>query len=554
MKKLSLILAAILVVMSFPMMLMSNAFAADVVVTYTKDEATATTTSIADAITNADNNTTIYLTGGDYVLTARENWGLAGKDLTLDLGGNTVKNADSYNKETGAARIINLSYTGTSAATADTCSSLTLKNGYMQNTVGGCIFQVYAYQELIFGDGIVIDQHSTSQYGIAVMQNNCKVTFANGCVVRNTIATPFASAEEIAATPMYDNWYPVVGQNEHNTTITYEEGCYVESSGPAFKTNDNKDENGAYESDNSTVIVNGGTIVSQYKNLFPTAVTNCDLIINGGHIYNAILCPISGNNVTGGTVGKTAPIINWNGTGSTYYVSENAKFYTLNSQTVTQTFMGSATAAEGSKLLSELTACVMGQDSTQVSHMEGAQCRTVIDSLGLRFQSSFDKELVDMINNVAVDGSVKIGTLIAPYAYVQQTGGELTKKAFANNGLNCLNIPADKGMYVDTNGDTVVKAAIVNIKEANKSLDFVATAYIEWVDLAGNTHTAYTTPTPTDADARNILEVATAALEDVKSAPEGDYIHEIVLAGGSVYARITQEQYDALGKIVNSDI
>ena len=549
MKKLSLILAAILVVMSFPMMLMSNAFAADVVVTYTKGGATATATTIADAITNADNNTTIYLTADEYVLTARENWNICGKTLTLDLGGSTVKSSGNpSNQFSGNGRVINVGFNGSKHTTeAADAGTITVKNGTFENAAGGPMFQLYHYMTIIFGEGCVVDCHAAGQYGICVMQPNSNVVFGNGCIVKNTVATPFASVEEIVATPMYDSWYPLIGQNGVGTTLTYEEGCYAESSGPAFKT--------TAAATQGTVVVNGGTIVSQYKNLFPTGNTNFSLTINGGHIYNAILCPVSSNNVDGGTIGKNALIINWIGSGCTLKITGEPVFYTLNEQTQAQSFsVASGVLAADSIALADLTVYALGNDPAFVSHMEGAQCRTVIDSLGLRFQSSFDKDLVDMINTVAVEGSVKFGTLIAPYAYVQQTGGELTKKAFANNGLNCLNIPADKGMYVDTNGDTVVKAAIVNIKEANKSLDFVATAYIEWVDLAGNTHTAYTNPTPTDADARNILEVANAALEDVKSAPEGDYIHEIVLAGGSVYARITQEQYNALGKIVNSDI
>ena len=105
MKKLALILAAILVVMSFPMMLITNV-SATAPVTYTKGGATATTTTIADAIANADNNTTIYLApGSDYVLTARENWKIYNKTLTIDFGGNTVKSSGTAgNHFTGNGR------------------------------------------------------------------------------------------------------------------------------------------------------------------------------------------------------------------------------------------------------------------------------------------------------------------------------------------------------------------------------------------------------------------------------------------------------------------
>ena len=463
--------------------------------------------------------------------------------MTLDLGGNRV-----YNSYTETARVINYSKSGTSKPTSEAeAGTLTIENGTLENTTEGSLFQVYAYNHLIFGKGCVAICHSPKytnslSFGVCVMQLASKVTFANGCVVKNTVATPFASAEEVAETAMYDSWYPLVGQNEGETVITYEEGSYTESSGPAFKTN-----SGATS---GTVIVNGGTIVSQYKNLFPTGNTNFSLTINGGHIYNAVLCPVSGNNVTGGTVGKNALIINWIGEGCSLKITGEPKFYTLNEQTVGQTFnAGTDVLAADSLAFADLTVYAMGKDSAQAPHLEGAQCRTVVDSLGLRFQSSFDKELVDMVNNVAVDGSVKIGTLIAPYSYVQQVG-ELTLEAFNNNGLNCLNVPAVNGKYVDTNGDTVVKAAIVNIKDANKSLDFVATAYIEWVDLAGITHTCYSNSTPTDADARNILEVASLALEDFRTSREGDYANEVVINGETVYARINQAQVDALLKIV----
>ena len=541
MKKLALILATILVVMSFPMMLMSNVSAAGVTVTYTAGGATKTTTTIADAMAKADNNTTIYITGGDYILTARESWGLKGKNFTLDLGGNTVKNADSY-RETGSARIINLSYEGTTAATADNCSTITLKNGYIANTAGGCIFQIYGYQTVIFGEGIVVDQHSAGQHGIAVMQSNCKVIFDNGCVVRNTVVTPIKTEAEAVAVGAHNSWYPLVGQNEDGTTLIFEEGCFVETSGPMHKTAAGK---------NHAIIVNGGTLITQYKNMFVTGNEGCSLTINGGNLYNAVVCPIYGSNVNEYRVGLVH-FVNWIGANGTLKITGTPKIYSLYDQSqdkVGYFNLSGTTIADGSIAPANVNVSVLSDSTQFVSHLEGASCRTTLGTMGLRFQATFEKTIVDLLERAAVAGSFKMGTMIAPKAYVDEAG-EFTKEAFMRNGLTYLDVAAESGSYVDENGNTVVKAAIVNIKEANKTLDFVATAYIEWTDIAGVTHRCYTNPHPTDADARNIVEVANAALEDVKAAPEGLYTNAVVIDGVAGYARITQEQVDALVEIV----
>lgn len=541
MKKLALILATILVVMSFPMMLMSNVSAAGEIVTYTKGGTTKTTTTVADAMANADSNTTIYLTG-DYILTARENWGLRGKNFTLDLGGNTVKNADSY-KETGAYRMINLSHDGTNAATAENCSSLTIKNGYIANTAGGCIFQVYAYQTLIFGEGIVVDQHSPAAWGIAVMQNDCKVIFGNGCFVRNTVATPIKTEAEAVAAGAHNSWYPLVGQNADRTTLIFEEGCFIETSGPMHKTQGGN---------NHTIIVNGGTLITQYKNMFVTGNSGCSLTINGGNLYNAVVCPIYGSDASEYRVGAVH-VVNWIGDGGTFKITGTPKIYSLYDQSQDDiayfNIGGKSTVADGSIAPANVNVSVLSDSTQFVSHLEGASCRTTLGTMGLRFQATFEKTIVDLLERAAVAGSFKMGTMIAPKSYVDEAG-EFTKEAFARAGRVFLDVAAENGTYLDADGNTVVKAAIVNIKEANKTLDFVATAYIEWTDIAGVTHRCYTNPHPTDADARNIVEVANAALEDVKTAPEGLYTNAVVIDGVAGYARITQEQVDALLEIV----
>ena len=324
MKKLALILAAILVVMSFPMMLMSNVSAAGATVTYTKGGAAKTTTTIADAINNADNNTTIYLTGGDYVLTARENWKIWNKTLSLDLGGNTIKSSGTADGQfQGSGRVINVGFDGaTHGPGADKAGAITLLNGRFENAAGSPMFQLYSNMSLTFGEGCVVDLHSASLFGICVMQANSKVTFGNGSVVRNTLATPFASEEEAKTTSTDNSWYTGVGLNEGGCTLTFEEGCYVETSGATFKTGKDK----------GNIVVNGGTIITHYKAIFVTGNADFSLTIKGGNFYNAIYCPTDGNPTTTGSLGK-CNIITWIGSNGTLNISGSPKFYSLYEQT-----------------------------------------------------------------------------------------------------------------------------------------------------------------------------------------------------------------------------
>jgi uncharacterized protein YunC (DUF1805 family) len=185
---------------------------------------------------------------------------------------------------------------------------------------------------------------------------------------------------------------------------------------------------------------------------------------------------------------------------------------------------------------------------------DGASIRVSADSMGIRFQSSISKAVLDRAKTF---GTVKYGTIITPLDFGMKLGA-----ALLNSSSNYVKIEATSaGTTTDANGNVTFNAALTNIQTANLGREFVACAYIEITTTSGEVVTIYAV----DKAIRSIDQVAKAALADYKTdaeITEGDkttykYMttiycdkatKEVVYGGTPVYTRFNNAQVAAIAK------
>lgn len=185
---------------------------------------------------------------------------------------------------------------------------------------------------------------------------------------------------------------------------------------------------------------------------------------------------------------------------------------------------------------------------------EGASIRVSADSMGIRFQSSISKSVLD---HAKTFGTVKYGTIITPLDFGMKLGA-----ALLNSSSNYVKIEATSaGTTTDANGNVTFNAALTNIQTANLGRQFVACAYIEITTTSGEVVTIYAV----DKAIRSIDQVAKAALADYKTEAEiteGDKAtynrmttiycdkatNEMVYGGTPVYTRFNNAQISAIAK------
>ena len=179
----SFLLAALLVIMTFPM-IMTGASAAELSAADQAAVAAGTPFKVGDAyfanmpaaLDAAAEGDTIYQLA-DYAVPARENWSMKGKNITLDMQG--FKITDGYKEGSNIGRIINFNCDGTTALNGDTkgnASELTIKNG-TYDVQFSVAFQIYAYMKLTL-DNVNVTCHETTG-SCFISQNNSVLTIKN---------------------------------------------------------------------------------------------------------------------------------------------------------------------------------------------------------------------------------------------------------------------------------------------------------------------------------------------------------------------------------------
>ena len=195
MKKLSFIMAIIMIVMTFPMMFMTTASATEAVESIVTADDVATGKqcmivtpaevegeedvktyfdSVPDALAAVADGGTIYVLKKLDHGTSTINWSLMGKDVTIDFNGNVW---------TGSAgvRMANLNWNGTTYMSGDQvaeyASTLTVKNADIQCKGAATIFQVYNYMTAVFEDCKITFESKSDHYGSSIMQSYTTIKF-----------------------------------------------------------------------------------------------------------------------------------------------------------------------------------------------------------------------------------------------------------------------------------------------------------------------------------------------------------------------------------------
>jgi hypothetical protein len=342
---------------------------------------------------------------------------------------------------------------------------------------------------------VILREKYTTLKGAIVVQSNSKFTMGSGSSVTRELTDPKG---KITSDDSYCGIY--TGSAGAEIVIN---GASIDIPGCVVNLN----------SDTAKLTVNSGTLVSQYASA--VYASKGTVTVNGG-----TLGVMNTDRAVGGVVtAVTDTSVTVNG-GSFFDLGGKAKWIFNNADAENEKFVLNAATTWGNNNV--FSGNGMGVIQT-AAMLDGASIRTAADKMsGIRFQSTIDKTVVDNIKNI--DNNAVIGTLIAPYEFINAANGVFTKEALSDAGKTYLDIHAVNGINEkDTN--YVINASMVKVKEANYGRDFAAVPYISYQTSNGNTVTSYGT-FDSEKNVRNIKEVAYCALSDVMV--DGEVITETV--------------------------
>lgn len=179
----------------------------------------------------------------------------------------------------------------------------------------------------------------------------------------------------------------------------------------------------------------------------------------------------------------------------------------------------------------------------------GAQVRMAADSNGLRFVSTISAETVAALEELAgANGTVTYGTLIVPVSYLIEAKG-FTHAALVAADKTMVDIVAtSKGTTTAQDGSKTIRAALVNIKEANYDLTFAAVSYAK-VTVNG-TDTYYYSAFSSTNNARSLRQTCISALQSAQPSvgiTNGVYYsYPSIVSGISGYSRYNNAQQRVL--------
>ena len=173
--------------------------------------------------------------------------------------------------------------------------------------------------------------------------------------------------------------------------------------------------------------------------------------------------------------------------------------------------------------------------------LTGASVRLVAGSEGIRFESRIPAALTALAEGLADEGTeVSYGTLIVPTATIAEQAYlnmNTLRMLGLEEGKDYVDIVAKDGITVDGEGNVHLRAALVNIRDANFDLELSAVSYIRYVK---NGHTVTVCSDYVAADhSRSMSYVAQKALEDVKDTADAVYCYQ---DENGKYSRYTNEQ------------
>ena len=175
-----------------------------------------------------------------------------------------------------------------------------------------------------------------------------------------------------------------------------------------------------------------------------------------------------------------------------------------------------------------------------ISTAEEASARISASTPGLRFKTEIDKTYLNMLVNTYGAENVEVGTLIAP---TDTLSGSLTHKV----GVPFLDVKATIDSPYDKTADSnIYVGSIAKIKEKNLERNFTAVGYIKYTEYDGTVNYVYSTT----QGYRNVSYVANIALNDTRTAREGDYLYIVEDAETVIYSKYTTNERKILKALI----
>ncbi|MBQ8388083.1 MAG: endonuclease/exonuclease/phosphatase family protein [Clostridia bacterium] len=269
---------------------------------------------------------------------------------------------------------------------------------------------------------------------------------------------------------------------------------------------------------NSTWNFYGGTFVAQRGYVFNCSVDGSTVNVYGGSFYD------TGANESFWIFKYTASANFYGG----YFYSPNLNYTVTNEHSPKINFYGGTfvnktglpmsanTTAQktiyGGSYLNSTYGVQMDPLTPVPVRIDGASVRLAATSSGIRFTSYVPARTIAAIKAMADTGSeISYGTVILPTDKLDAeiiTFDYLKSKGYVE-GVDYVDVPAEKGLSADGEGNVTFNAAMINIKAKNYGREFSAAAYIKYTV---NGVTCYAFSVYDDGDSRSIKDVAHRAL------------------------------------------
>lgn len=277
-------------------------------------------------------------------------------------------------------------------------------------------------------------------------------------------------------------------------------------------------------------------------------IENCNIKCGGTNSYgivvqkNTVLKMIdstinytgAGTNIRLNDANARAELTNTNviasGTGAPVYARTTGATLIYDEDTTFTAAIGDAIEIDvGSQINVNGVQCNSGATvltGASVRIAKGATAENLVQS-GIRFESTLTAEQLAAIEVAKAAGAtVSYGTIIlrnTDYT-TGNNGGTFSNvydfieavNASETDALKIAKIQAVNGIVMNEDGSATIRAALINIKEANYGVDFVSVAYVEYTLEDGQVVTIY----GSTSNVRSIKTVAEAALADTKTAEE----------------------------------
>ena len=171
------------------------------------------------------------------------------------------------------------------------------------------------------------------------------------------------------------------------------------------------------------------------------------------------------------------------------------------------------------------------------------------DSNGIRFTSTIPADSIALLESMMESGMItayNYGTLICKASDLD--GIDFTVDALTAAGKTFATVTAKRGIVENaTTGDVTYTAALVNLKTENYTVDFAATAYVQYTTKNGDVVRVYATGEYPVANAKDLSYEALANVSNTQSDTAPNKVTSYYVKGSDTYTKQEGVAYTAYG-------